>query len=432
MFKALKILSITLLIFLVSCETENIVTLNPISDIASANKEKVLVSQSPSKVIPDEYIVIFKEDLAYFDQLDQETNSRQASGSRSTQDLSAETRDIRSTSIESYLNSTLAEHKFNAAKVISVYDLGRDKGGLVSMTKENATELAQDDQIAIIEPNEIIAMGLTPEAKGHLVPADDGPAKQVIPYNIEAVGGKRSHRDGRTWAFIIDSGIDMDHPELYVEAAYSKSFVPHEPSPDDGFGHGTHVAGIIGAKNDGKGVVGVASGAPLVAYKVIDSNGYGTKDYLVQALIALQSDCLAGDVVNLSLGTDNSALINGLITNLQSNLGIYFTIASGNQGIDAANITPANLSGPGIYVVGAIDNMQTVTTFSNFGKSVNFLAPGTSIYSTYKNGQYAWLDGTSMAAPHLAGILLVNRGRYKIKKYIKLPSGNYAKVVRQK
>lgn len=433
MNKALQILSFTAFLFMVSCEgnlpIDLISTTDPNATIEI--QESNLISQTSGDIIKNQYIVLFKEDIAYFERLDQETASLTASNSRDTREANSDIRAKRATAIESFLGSTLAEHKLDPQTIMSVYDIGRVKGGMVNITEAEAIELGNDHQISVIEPNEVIAMGLTPSAKGRLVPADDGPVKQKTPYNIKAVGGSKSHKDSKTWCFIIDSGIDLDHPELTVERGSSRSFVPYELSPNDEFGHGTHVAGIIGAEDDKLGVVGVAPGATLVALKVLDQNGYGTKDYLLHALSYVQYACIAGDVVNISLGTDNSQIINQAILRIQSTLGVYFTIAAGNQGIDASNISPANLQSPNIYVMGAVNEYESLTTFSNFGKSVNILTPGEGIYSTYKDGKYMWMSGTSMAAPHMAGILLSESGSYKVKKMIKLPSGNSAGVVQR-
>ncbi|MFK7922137.1 MAG: S8 family serine peptidase [Bacteroidia bacterium] len=432
MNKALPILSITLFLFLVSCEPEFPISLEPTQDDVTleGNNAAFMVSQKHGDLIQGEYIVMFKEDLDYFKRLDLETTINRTANTRSTRAETSTIREKREGAILSYLENTLAEHHLPVQSVMSVYDLGRNKGGLVSMTDEDALELAQDDRVAIIEPNEIIAMNLNAGAKGRLIPADDGPSTQWTTYNVSAVGGNKDHTNEYTWAFIIDSGIDLDHTDLNVQPKFSKSFVPYEADADDGFGHGTHVAGIIGAKNNGAGVIGVASGATLVAYKVLDRYGSGTKDYLIQALSEVSRVCIPGDVVNISLGTDKSSMINTLITNLKNSKGIYFTIAAGNEGADATNYSPSDLDEANIFVVGSINWWNYISGFSNYGSSVQYLAPGEGIYSTFKDGKYAWMKGTSMAAPHVAGILLANNGNYNVRKQIRLASGNYAKVVK--
>lgn len=432
MNKALPILSITLFLFLVSCEAEFPISLESTQDSVTieGNNAAFMVSQKHGDLIQGEYIVMFKEDLPYFERLDQETEINRSANTRNTRAETSEVREVRKNAIQSYLENTLAEHHIPAQTVTSVYDAGRSKGGLVNMTAEDAIELGKDDRVSIIEPNEVIAMNLNAGAKGRLVPADDGPSHQWTTYNVSAVGGTRDHSDGETWAFIIDSGVDLDHPDLNVMHAFSKSFVPYESNADDGFGHGTHVAGIIGAKNNGSGVVGVASGAPLVALKVLDRYGYGTKDNLLLALTEVRYACIPGDVVNISLGTDKSSIINSMIVNLKNRKGIYFTIAAGNEGTDATNYSPSDLNDSNIFIVGSVNWWSYISGFSNYGSSVGYLAPGEAIYSTYKDGMFAWMKGTSMAAPHLAGILLAGEGNYNVRKELRLASGNYAKVVK--
>src|SRR5678815_3248042 len=108
---------------------------------------------------------------------------------------------------------------------------------------------------------------------------------------------------GKT-AWIIDSGIDFDHPDLNVDVKRSKSFLTGNTSADDENGHGTHVAGIIGAKNNNFGVLGVASGANLVSLRVLDKDGNGTLSSIIQALAYVNANGKAGDVVNMSIGED--------------------------------------------------------------------------------------------------------------------------------
>ncbi|MEL6594171.1 MAG: S8 family serine peptidase, partial [Bacteroidota bacterium] len=293
-----------------------------------------------------------------------------------------------------------------------------------------AAEMALDESVASVEANEIIAMSLNPGSKSRLVPADNGPATQLTTQNISAVGGTRDFSNKSNWAFIIDSGIDLDHPDLNVETAYSFSTVSYESDANDYFGHGTHVAGVIGAKNDGKGVVGVASGASMVAVKVLDKNGYGTKDNLLKALARVQYMVKEGDVINISLGTDESSFIDNAIINIKNLKKVRIVVAAGNQGVSTFDLSPAKIKDKDVFVVGSVNENLNFSTFSNYGLSVEFLAPGEGIYSTYKNGKYAWMNGTSMAAPHVAGILLVSGGRYRTKKQIKLKSGNKARVIR--
>jgi subtilisin family serine protease len=230
-------------------------------------------------------------------------------------------------------------------------------------------------------------------------------APRLITWNINRVG--YGDGTGKT-AWIIDSGIDLDHPDLNADATRSRSFVTGVTSVSDENGHGTHVAGIIGAKNNTVGVLGVASGATLVALKVFDKDGEGTLSSIVQALNYVNNNAKAGDVVNLSLGEDQaSSILDQQVQNTAAK-GIYIAIAAGNDHKPAVQFSPGRANGPNIYTVSATDSLDNFASFSNYGNEVvDFAAPGVRILSTYTNGRYAYMSGTSMAAPHVAGLLLL-------------------------
>ncbi len=118
----------------------------------------------------------------------------------------------------------------------------------------------------------------------------------------------------------------------------------------------------------------------------------------------------AGDVANLSLGMSASNALDNAIANAASN-GIYITLAAGNSTNDVANYSPARLNATNVYTISAMDNNDYWAYFSNYGSSVDYCEPGVAIFSTWLNGDYNTLTGTSMAAPHLAGILLVTGGK---------------------
>ncbi|HET6765924.1 MAG TPA: S8 family serine peptidase, partial [Chitinophagaceae bacterium] len=231
---------------------------------------------------------------------------------------------------------------------------------------------------------------------------------RLVTWNIKRIG--YGNGIGKT-AWIIDSGIDFDHPDLTVDQARSKSFIDGQTSADDQNGHGTHVAGIIGARNNEFGVLGVASGASLVALKVLDNDGEGNLSYIIQALAHVNTHARAGDVVNMSIGAESgSSILDQQVKNTASR-GIYFAIAAGNDGELANLSSPGRTNGVNIYTVTAVDSLDNFASFSNYGNDVvDFAAPGVRILSTWTNNRYAYASGTSMAAPHVAGLLLL-RGR---------------------
>ena len=232
-----------------------------------------------------------------------------------------------------------------------------------------------------------------------------GSSTQTVPWGVGRLGGP-GDGVGKT-AWVIDSGIDPTHPDLNFDAARSMSFLTNDTSVADTNGHGTHVAGIIAAKNNTIGVVGVAAGATVVALRVLDRRGNGPDSGVIAAIdYAASGIAQIGDVANLSLITTFSQAMNTSVANLGAK-GVYVAIAAGNNGADASNYSPASASGTNVYTVSAFQKGDVWASFSNFGPPVDFSEPGVSILSTYKGGGYTTLSGTSMAAPHLAGLMLL-------------------------
>ena len=232
---------------------------------------------------------------------------------------------------------------------------------------------------------------------------------------------------------ILDTGVDLDHPDLAanVDAARGKNCMAAGP-PDDDHGHGSHVAGTVAAIGDNNvGVVGVAPSAQIVPVKVLDSTGNGTTASVVcgiDHITGLRQDADPSNdamVVNMSLGDTGGAgnCSDGAMREAICNAvdaGITFAVAAGNSTADAATFFPANYpeviavsatmdtdgepGGLGGCVFFGIFCDDELAYFSNYGAVVDVTAPGTGIYSTYRNGGYSTSDGTSMASPHVAGV----------------------------
>ena len=274
---------------------------------------------------------------------------------------------------------------------------GEPGGFIAQLSEEQVARLKADPSIQIIENDRIVKLA------GCFTVAEP----RLITWNINRVG--YGDGTGKT-VWIIDTGIDMDHPDLNVDQTRSKSFITGK-TPDDENGHGTHVAGIIGGKNNTIGVLGVASGATLVSLRVLDDTGEGTLSSIVQALSYINTNGKSGDVVNLSLGEDSTSSILKQQVQNTSSRGVYFAIAAGNEADRASKYSPANASGLNIFTISAVDSLDRFASFSNFGNDVvDYAAPGVHILSTFFNNRYAYLSGTSMAAPHVAGLLLL-KGR---------------------
>ncbi len=214
---------------------------------------------------------------------------------------------------------------------------------------------------------------------------------------------------------IIDTGVDLTHPDLNVFK--NISFVKGVKKGNDDNGHGTHVAGTTAAKDDSNGVVGVAPGARIWAVKVLDKNGSGSLSNVIKGIDYVTANAAQIEVTNMSLGCQcNSAAMNTAIANSVA-AGVTYVVAAGNNAMDASTFSPANH--PDVIAVSAIVDTDgkcgglgsstgygaddTFASFSNFGSVVDIAAPGVNIYSTWKGGSYNTISGTSMASPHVAG-----------------------------
>ncbi|HEX2682968.1 MAG TPA: S8 family serine peptidase, partial [Ferruginibacter sp.] len=189
---------------------------------------------------------------------------------------------------------------------------GEPGGFVANLSDAEAIKLRTDPAVKIVEPDRVIALG------GCFTIA----APRLITWNVLKTG----YGDGRgKRAWVLDTGIDMDHPDLNVDQTNSKSFVTGVTSPDDENGHGTHVAGIIGGLNNSIGVLGVASGATLVSLKVMGANGQGSLSSIIEALAYVNAHATAGDVVNMSISLEGvSNTLNEQVQNTASR-GIYFS-----------------------------------------------------------------------------------------------------------
>jgi subtilisin family serine protease len=282
------------------------------------------------------------------------------------------------------------------------------KGFSLKIPPGQLKKLQDDPSVSFIEKDQVATLifpDLKIKKKPVLPPDPEPDPTQEVPWGITRVNGGGEFT-GKNTAWILDSGIDLDHPDLNVDVSRSVTFV-RSKSADDDNGHGSHVAGTIGAIDNEIGVVGVAPNATLVAVKVLDRRGSGSYSGVIAGIDYVAANAANGDVANMSLGGPTSdALDAAVIAAAES--GIKFALAAGNESDDANNHSPARANHPNIYTVSAMwEGDRFATEFSNYGNPpVDYAAPGVYILSTYKNGGYETLHGTSMAAPHVAGILL--------------------------
>jgi subtilisin family serine protease len=271
---------------------------------------------------------------------------------------------------------------------------------------------------------------------------------ETLPFGIERVyayglGGfqgayQQGFRGNGARIAILDTGIDLDHPDLVnsIDQGLGKNCVNAAAAPNDGYGHGTHTAGTAAAPINGVGVAGIASQARLVAVKMFDDLGNSSQALALCAfdhIIGLNTDGDASndvDVASMSWGeqrtwgTCETDALHGAVCRAEA-AGIIQVAGAGNSATNAENFVPAAY--PEVVSVSAIADFDgqrgglagckfilelfasecddSLAVFSNYGSSIEVTAPGVNIYSTWKDGGWKTSSGTSMATPHVSGIM---------------------------
>ncbi|HKG66626.1 MAG TPA: S8 family peptidase [Solirubrobacteraceae bacterium] len=278
------------------------------------------------------------------------------------------------------------------------------------MSERAAAAIARQDRVASVVPDQTVSI-----------------AAQSLPTGIDRIDGELSSTVSGNGSgavsvdvAVIDTGVDLDHPDLNVVGGTNCS---NGRSYDDGNGHGTHVAGTIGAKDDANGVVGVAPGARVWAVRVLNNQGSGSWSSIICGLDWVTANAGTIEVANMSLGgtgSDTGCNDGGMHQAICRSVGagVTYAVAAGNESDDAARHVPAAYDevitvsaladfngkpGGGAAPTCRADVDDTFADFSNFGADVDLIAPGVCILSTWKGGGYNTISGTSMASPHVAG-----------------------------
>ncbi|KAI9137949.1 peptidase S8/S53 domain-containing protein [Paraphysoderma sedebokerense] len=218
--------------------------------------------------------------------------------------------------------------------------------------------------------------------------------------------------------YVIDTGINIDHVDFEGRASWGAT-IPEDDEDKDGNGHGTHCAGTIAGRK-----YGVAKKAHVVAVKVLSSNGSGTMSDVIKGVewaarhhaLRKQKDPNARSAANMSLGGGRSRTLDRAV-NAAVRAGVHFAVAAGNDNRDACNYSPA--AAEDAITVGATAIDDRMAWFSNHGKCVDVFAPGKDITSTWIGSNVATntISGTSMASPHVAGLLALLLGENLLKEY---------------
>lgn len=265
-----------------------------------------------------------------------------------------------------------------------IKDLPHSNGAVVIFPKNRKIE--KENWVARVE-NDVVVNALAT-------------ASEVLPWGVDKIDAEKS------WAMttgatikiaVIDTGIDLSHPDLSLNIKKGYNAINPAKSSNDDNGHGTHVAGIIGAVDNTIGVIGVSPKAELYSVKVLDRRGSGYVSDIIEGIDwAIQN---GAQVTNMSLGTTQNVLSLHEAIQRAHQAGIVQVAAAGNNG-GAVNYPAAYEE---VIAVSATDQNNLIASWSSRGAEIDLAAPGVSIYSTYKGLTYKTLSGTSMAAPHIAG-----------------------------
>jgi len=354
------------------------------------NEEQSFVKTTDGDVIPGQYVVFLKDGA---------TAIKAAKLSYPEAQVM----------MKSEMIKILTSSEISPREPLQVYTAGTE-GFAVKLNDEEAEALKNNESVLGIWPDRMFMLARP-------APAPVPQPAQTTPAGITRVGGGATYT-GTKKAWIIDTGIDLNHPDLYVLVTAGRTFVSRTTTPEDDNGHGTHCAGIVAAKSNTIGVVGVAAGAPVVPVKVLDKRGSGAYSVIIAGIDFVIANGVAGDAVNMSLGGGVYEPIDIKVVAMGAK-GLFVALAAGNESDDANNHSPARANGANIYTISACNSSDVWAYFSNYGNPpIDYCAPGVSILSTYKGDAYATMSGTSMAAPHACGVLLATGGHPGFDGYV--------------
>ena len=280
-------------------------------------------------------------------------------------------------------------------KIIRAISADVPEESIVAIAKSSNVEYVENDEKVFAH----IPIGTCQEVQA---------LKQVVPWGISRIGSRLVNAVGNTGkgikVGILDTGIDYNHEDLKGNYRGGYNFVENNDDAKDLNGHGSHVAGIIGAEDNDMGVVGVAPQAYLYSVKVLAFDATGLTSDIVSGLEWSVENGM--QVINMSLGSkDDSISVSRAISNTY-NAGILIIAAAGNSGNAAGS--GDNIDYPARYnsvvSVGATDIKDNRARFSSTGPSLELSAPGDKILSTLNGNKYGVMSGTSMACPHVTGV----------------------------
>lgn len=302
--------------------------------------------------------------------------------------------------MDSKLNNVQIDDILKRHGALKIKELPLVEGIAVQVSKNSLEGLIKDSQISRVEEDSRINISTKKTANQ---PSISQQPSQTIPWGISKIQADKTFdlaAANKIKVGVIDSGIELNHPDLVDNIKGGFNTIKHGDSYNDDYGHGTHVAGIIAANNNTIGVVGVAPQVELYAIKILDSNGNGYLSDLIEGIDWSIKKKL--QVINMSFSlVDSQTLHDAIIKAYQA--GIVEIAAAGNSYSNPVGYPAAY---PEVISVSSTDENDQLSIFSSTGK-VDIAAPGSNIYSTYKGSFYATESGTSMSAPHITGAVAV-------------------------
>jgi len=297
----------------------------------------------------------------------------------------------------------------NKGRMDKIYSIGNFRGYAARLSAELLDLVLEDANVEFVEPNGIVT-----------VHDEEKPAVQENPksWGLDRIDQEKLPLDKKFHyvegagegvdAYIVDTGIYLAHEDYAGRVRWGENFA--DEVDDDCNGHGTHVAGTVGGTKHG-----VAKSVNLIAVKVLNCAGSGSNNGVIAGIQFVAESHLASSskksVLNMSLGGGKSTALNAAV-DAASEAGVISVVASGNSRANACNYSPA--SAPSAISVGSTTKTDGLSPFSNIGSCVHVLAPGSDIVSSYIGSPSTerTLSGTSMASPHVAGVVASHLSRF--------------------
>jgi subtilisin family serine protease/chitodextrinase len=355
------------------CEAEQNVTGSSESMLAPMN----LVD--PTRAIAGHYIVLIKPESVLSKASTSSNTQKQTVNSLTSVQRKAAVVD---------LSNDIASHV--GAKVLRRYSSSIN-GFLLEMSAGQLNQLRLDQRILMIEQDQMMSATVTQSnATWGLDRIDqtDLPLSNDYTYNLDGTGVN---------AYIIDTGILNSHTDFGGRSVSGWDFVDNDADASDCNGHGTHVAGTVGGTT-----WGVAKNVNLIGVRVLSCNGSGSNSGVIGGVDWVAENAVFPAVANMSLGGGNSFALDAAVNNA-IDAGITFAVAAGNSNINACSGSPNKV--PAAITVASSTSSDSRSSFSNWGSCIDLFAPGSDITSTWSNGGTNTISGTSMASPHVAGVI---------------------------